>query len=162
MDILLIISAVVCAIIGIVGSIVPALPGPPVSFVAYLLLYFCTGCDISFQSLAVYGVLAAIVTVVDFVAPVWLTKKSGGSKAATRGATIGLVLALFTGMWGVLVLPFLGALLGELSTGSASTKAVKVASYSFLAFILTTGVKMVYSFVMIAKVVSSAWHVLMN
>ena len=162
MDILLIISAVVCAIIGIVGSIVPALPGPPVSFVAYLLLYFCTGCDISFQSLAVYGVLAAIVTVVDFVAPVWLTKKSGGSKAATRGATIGLVLALFTGMWGVLVLPFLGALLGELSTGSTSTKAVKVASYSFLAFILTTGVKMVYSFVMIAKVVSSAWHVLMN
>ena len=162
MDILLIISAVVCAIIGIVGSIVPALPGPPVSFVAYLLLYFCTGCDISFQSLAVYGVLAAIVTVVDFVAPVWLTKKSGGSKAATRGATIGLVLALFTGMWGVLVLPFLGALLGELSTGSTSAKAVKVASYSFLAFILTTGVKMVYSFVMIAKVVSSAWHVLMN
>ena len=162
MDILLIISAVVCAVIGIVGSIVPALPGPPVSFVAYLLLYFCTGCDISFQSLAVYGVLAAIVTVVDFVAPVWLTKKSGGSKAATRGATIGLVLALFTGMWGVLVLPFLGALLGELSTGSASAKAVKVASYSFLAFILTTGVKMVYSFVMIAKVVSSAWHVLMN
>ena len=162
MDILLIISAVVCAIIGIVGSIVPALPGPPVSFVAYLLLYFCTGCDISFQSLAVYGVLAAIVTVADFVAPVWLTKKSGGSKAATRGATIGLVLALFTGRWGVLVLPFLGALLGELSTGSASTKAVKVASYSFLAFILTTGVKMVYSFVMIAKVVSSAWHVLMN
>ena len=162
MDILLIISAVVCAIIGIVGSIVPALPGPPVSFVAYLLLYFCTGCDISFQSLAVYGVLAAIVTVVDFVAPVWLTKKSGGSKTATRGATIGLVLALFTGRWGVLVLPFLGALLGELSTGSASTKAVKVASYSFLAFILTTGVKMVYSFVMIAKVVSSAWHVLMN
>ena len=162
MDILLIISAVVCAIIGIVGSIVPALPGPPVSFVASLLLDFCTGCDISFQSLAVYGVLAAIVTVVDFVAPVWLTKKSGGSKAATRGATIGLVLALFTGMWGVLVLPFLGALLGELSTGSASAKAVKVASYSFLAFILTTGVKMVYSFVMIAKVVSSAWHVLMN
>ena len=162
MDILLIISAVVCAIIGIVGSVVPALPGPPVSFVAYLLLYFCTGCDISFQSLAVYGVLAVIVTVVDFIAPVWLTKKSGGSKAATRGATIGLVLALFTGMWGVLVLPFLGALLGELSTGSASAKAVKVASYSFLAFILTTGVKMVYSFVMIAKVVSSAWHVLMN
>lgn len=162
MEILLVVLAVICAVLGIVGSVVPALPGPPVSFVAYLLLYFCSGCEITFTSLVVLGVIAVVVTIVDFIAPVWFTKKTGGSKAATRGATIGLVIALFTGVWGVLIMPFLGALLGELSTGTPTRKALNVASYSFLAFILTTGLKMIYSFILLAMVVASCWDIIVN
>ena len=160
MDIILVILAALCAVVGVVGSIVPALPGPPVSFVAYLLLYLCSGSDVSFSSLAIAGVLALVVTIVDFVAPAWFTKKTGGSKAATWGATIGLVVALFTGLWGVLILPVIGALLGELCTGTPMNRALNVASYSFLAFILTTGIKMIYSFVLLAMVVYNGWGVL--
>ena len=160
MDIFLVILAVLCAVVGVVGSIVPALPGPPVSFVAYLLLFLCSGSDVSFSSLAIAGVVALVVTIVDFVAPAWFTKKTGGSKAATWGATIGLVIAIFTGLWGVLILPFIGALLGELSTGTPMNRAMNVASYSFLAFILTTGIKMIYSFVLLAMVTYNGWGVL--
>ena len=162
MDILLVAIAVICVVVGVVGALVPALPGPPISFVGYLLLFFCSDSDITLSSLLIAGAVAAVITVVDFIAPVWLTKKKGGSKAATWGATIGLLLALFTGIWGVLIMPFVGAYLGEKFVGTPSDKAFKVASYSFVAFILTTGLKMIYSFALLSKVRCDSWQVIVN
>lgn len=162
MDLFLLVLAIICVIVGVVGSVVPALPGPPVSFVGCLLLFFCSGSNITLSSVLIAAAVATVITIVDFVAPVWLTKKKGGSKAATWGATLGLLLALFTGMWGILILPFVGALLGELSTGTPFDKAIKVASYSFLAFILTTGMKLAYSLVLFSKVICGGWMMLVD
>ena len=91
-----------------------------------------------------FRALMAVVSVLDYIAPVWITNKGGGSPSATRGATAGMVVGLFFPPWGLLLGPFVGALLGELLTHATAGKALRVALLSFLAFLLTTGFKLLY------------------
>ena len=145
METLLIILALVCSLVGILGSILPALPGAPISYVALLLLLPCEGADISRTALWVYGIFLIIVSILDYVAPVWLTNASGGSKQATRGSMIGLIAGLFVfPPWGLIFGPFIGAFIGELMAQPSKAQALKVALMSFLGFILTTGMKIIY------------------
>ena len=144
MDVVLIISALVCVVVGLIGAIVPALPGPPVSFVALLLLSFCKGTDVSPYVLFVAGIFAVIVTLFDYCAPLWLANKKGGSKYGLWGTTIGMFVGLFFSLPGLIICPFLGALIGELLAKTPSDKALKVAFMSFVAFMLTTGIKIIY------------------
>ena len=95
METLLIIFALVFAIVGLLGSILPALPGAPLSYVGLLLLLPCEGADISNTALWVYGIFLAIVSILDYIAPVWLTNLSGGGQQATRASMAGLVAGLF-------------------------------------------------------------------
>ena len=160
MDILLVILALLCAIIGVIGAVLPGLPGTPISFVALLLLIFCNGNDLTTTALIVNGVLAVVITLLDYVAPVWFAKKSGGSKYGTWGTTIGLIVGLFLGLPGVLLGPFLGAYIGELIAKTPSDKALKVAAMSFVAFMLTTGIKTVYGIYILVVTVSNSWDIL--
>lgn len=146
METLLITLALIFGIVGLLGSILPALPGAPLSYVGLLLLLPCEGVDISNASLWVYGVFLAIVSVLDYIAPVWLTNLSGGGQQATRGSMAGLIAGLFFfPPWGLIVGPFVGAFIGELMEGSSKGKALKVALMSFVGFLLTTGMKIIYS-----------------
>ncbi len=160
LDIVLLLLALLLCLIGVAGAIIPALPGPPVSWAGLLLLVFCPSLDMPFPTVPfviVSLLLMVAVTVIDFVAPVWMTKRMGGSKAGTNGATIGMVLGVVASCMGfflgILIGPFLGAYIGELMAGVPSGKAFKVACYSFLSFILTTGLKMLYGFAALAFVV---------
>lgn len=146
METILITLALIFGIIGLLGSILPALPGAPLSYVGLLLLLPCEGVDISNASLWVYGIFLAIVSVLDYIAPVWLTNLSGGGQQATRGSMAGLIAGLFFfPPWGLIVGPFVGAFIGELMEGSSKGKAFKVALMSFVGFLLTTGMKIIYS-----------------
>lgn len=146
METLLITLALIFGIVGLLGSILPALPGTPLSYVGLLLLLPCEGVDISNASLWVYGIFLAIVSVLDYIAPVWLTNLSGGGQQATRGSMAGLIAGLFFfPPWGLIVGPFVGAFIGELMEGSSKGKALKVALMSFVGFLLTTGMKIIYS-----------------
>lgn len=162
MEYILIVLALILAVAGIIGAVAPVIPGPPLSFAALLLLALCDGSDISTTSLVVTGVLAAGITVLDYIAPVWLTKRSGGSKYGTWGATIGLILGLFLGLPGILVGPFLGAYVGEIMADTPSSKAFKVACMSFVAFMLTSGIKFVYSVFLIIMVISESWNIIIG
>ena len=146
METLLIILALVFAIVGLLGSILPALPGAPLSFAGLLLLLPCEGADISSTALWVTGIFLAIVSILDYIAPVWLTNLSGGGKQATRGSVAGLIAGLFFfPPWGLVVGPFVGAFIGELMESASKGKALKVAMMSFVGFVLTTGMKIIYS-----------------
>lgn len=153
MEALLITFAVIMALVGVLGAVVPMLPGPPLSFVGLLLMWFCEGSGVSPTMLWVSGILMVVITILDYVAPIWLTNVGGGSKQGTYGATIGMFLGLFFLPWGIVVGPFLGALIGELMAHTATDKALKVALMSFLAFMLTTGVKLIYSVVLIVIII---------
>lgn len=154
MDTLLIILALVFGIVGLLGSILPALPGAPFSYLGLLLLLPCEGVEISAASLWVYGIFLAIVSILDYIAPVWLTNLSGGGKQATRGSMAGLIAGLFFfPPWGLIIGPFVGAFIGELMEGSSKGKALKVALMSFVGFLLTTGMKMIYSGVLLFMIV---------
>lgn len=146
METLLIILALVCGIVGLLGSVLPALPGAPISYVGLLLLLPCEGATISNASLWIYGIFLVIVSVLDYIAPVWLTNLSGGGKQATRGSVAGLIAGLFFfPPWGLIIGPFVGAFIGELMESASKGKALKVALMSFVGFVLTTGLKIIYS-----------------
>ena len=146
METLLITLALIFGIVGLLGSILPALPGAPLSYVGLLLLLPCEGADISSNTLWVTGIFLAIVSILDYIAPVWLTNLSGGSKQATRGSMAGLIAGFFFfPPLGLIIGPFVGAFIGELMEGASKGKALKVGMMSFVGFLLTTGIKIIYS-----------------
>lgn len=149
MEILLITLGIIILIIGYVSCVLPPLPGPPVAFIALLLLHF--GVErISFTawSLTTIGIISIVVTVVDNFVAVWGTKKFGGTKAGFRGSFIGLIAAIFfltpiMGPLSIIVGPFLGAIAGELIAGQSSATAFRSGIGSFIGFLLGLGMKLI-------------------
>ena len=149
MEYLLLTLSIVLIIIGIIGCLVPVLPGPPLSFGGILILHFTPFAEYSRNLLIILGVVAGIVTILDYFVPIWGTKKFGGSKYGVRGSLIGLLVGLlFLGPLGIVLGPFLGALLGELLFDSSDFKrALKAAFGSFVGFLFSTGLKLGVSLV---------------
>ena len=146
MDTLLSILAIVFGVVGCVGCIVPVLPGVVLAYVGYLSLYFCSYNTISTTWLVVFGVLTAIVSVLDYLLPSYMTKKFGGSKAGERGAMAGVIGGFLLGPIGIIVGPFVGAVLGELIYDSSDKKqALRSGFGSFLSFFVGTGIKLAVS-----------------
>ena len=146
--IIVLLIAVLLSLTGIVGAIAPALPGPPLSFASLLMVYFTCPGTISTELLIWMLVLTIIVSVLDYVAPIWLTKVGGGSKAAIWGSTLGLIAGLFFMPIGLIVGPLAGAFFGEMTNNSSVGKATRVALMSFVSFLLTTGAKLILSALM--------------
>ncbi|OEK04508.1 DUF456 domain-containing protein [Roseivirga misakiensis] len=146
MDILLIILGSVCIIVGILGCFLPIIPGPPVSFVGLLLLEFTEKSPFDSDTLWMWGLIAAGVTALDYVVPVYGTKKFGGTKRGVWGSTIGLIVGLFFGPLGIILGPFIGAFLGEMSTGKATNKeALRAAFGAFVGFLVGVILKLIVS-----------------
>ncbi len=149
MELLLSIAAVICVLVGVAGCVVPMLPGPPIAFLGMLLAQWSGRADFSTRFFLIWGAVTIAVTVIDYFLPIWMTKRFGGSKQATRGATVGIVVGMFFMPAGIILGPFFGALIGELLRNREdSVKAFKVAFGSFAAFIFGTGMKLVASVLM--------------
>ena len=152
-DILITILAFVVIIIGIIGCVLPIIPGPPLSFAGVLILEFFTshGENITGTALLVVGTIAIVVQVLDYIVPAWGTKKFGGTKAGAWGSIIGLIIAIFflptiiPGLIAIIIGPFLGALVGETIAGQKSDKALRAAFGSFIGFLTGTLMKLVTS-----------------
>lgn len=132
-------------VIGFVGCFIPVLPGPPIAWLALPLMYLTSEgfADINTTWFFVLTLLTIIVTVVDYLLPMWGTKYSGGTKAGTWGSTIGLIIGLFFPPIGIIVGPFLGALVGELMAGQDQKTALKSGLGALIGFLLGTVAKMV-------------------
>jgi len=147
-DWILLVFAIILLIVGILGCILPVIPGPPLSFGGILLLHYTRFGDFTFEFLALMGFLALAVTILDYIVPVWGTKKLGGSKYGIWGATIGLVIGIFIfPPIGIIIGPFFGALFGELIRDNNLNKAFIAALGSLVGFLLGTGMKLIVSFV---------------
>jgi len=155
----LIVVAILLALVGLVGAVVPGIAGTPFSFLALLTLSFVQGIDYSTKFLLIMGLIGAVVFALDYVVPIWGTKKLGGTKAGVRGSTIGLFLGLFItfvfpiGFIAVLLGPFIGAYIGEKLAGTEDHKAWRAAFGSFVGFLLGTGIKTIYACVCIFYVI---------
>ena len=145
-DILLLISGIICIAAGLLGCIIPAMPGPPLSYIALLLIHFTKFADFSVKFLLITAGITVIVTVLDFVFPAWGTKKLGGSSAGTIGSIIGLIVGLFFLPLGILLGPFAGAVVGELIIGRQTGDAFRSGLGSFLGFIFGTAMKLAVCF----------------
>ena len=144
-DILLVIFGICFLITGLVGCILPAIPGPPLSYIALLLLQVTSFGDYTVKFLIITAIVTLIVTVVDYLLPVWGTKKWGGSRAGIIGSVIGLLVGLLFLPVGIIVGPFAGAVVGELIAGRDSNTALRSGFGAFIGFLLGTGMKLAVS-----------------
>jgi uncharacterized protein YqgC (DUF456 family) len=158
MEIALAVIAFVFLIAGILGAVIPVLPGPPLSFIGLLLLKWSGYADFSAVFLFVWAGITAAVTIMDYFLPTLLTKRFGGSKAAAAGSFIGLLAGIFFfPPFGMIIGPFLGAFAGELIHNRANgAKAFAVASGAFLAFIVGSGAKLIAASLMLFYAVKAA------
>lgn len=146
MDYILIGLGIVLVITGILGCILPVIPGPPLNYAALLLLHFTSKHQFSTKFLIVWAVITAAVYTLDYIIPVWGTKKFGGGKAGVWGSVIGLVAGLFFfPPFGIIIGPFVGAIAGELLSGKNSETALKSGFGSFIGFLLGTLLKLIVS-----------------
>ncbi|MCL2181259.1 MAG: DUF456 domain-containing protein [Treponema sp.] len=123
MEIALAVTAFIFLAVGFLGSVIPALPGPPLSCIGLLLLQRSGFGGFSSTFLWVWAAITIIVTIMDNILPAVMTKKFGGSKLAVTGSIIGLVIGMiFFAPVGILAGPFLGAFAGELINGKLKEK----------------------------------------
>ncbi|MDR2148050.1 MAG: DUF456 domain-containing protein [Tannerella sp.] len=144
MDIFLIIAGIVCVLGGVVGSVMPAIPGPPLSFIGLILLELTSKVHFSIWILIFCGLLVAVTLVTDYLLPILGVKKWNGTKWGNIGCMVGVVLGIFIlPPWGLLIFPFLGAVLGEKLISKKETRAaVKAGFGAFIGFVLSTVLKL--------------------
>ncbi len=148
MDYLLIGFGALLMIAGILGGVLPVIPGPPLSYAGLLLLHFTEAYHFSNRLLIVWAMITVVVTLLDYAIPVWGTKKFGGSRRGVWGSVIGLIVGLFFfPPFGIIAGPFLGAVLGELTAGKDSAAAFRSGFGSFAGFLTGT----------LLKVITSGW-----
>lgn len=156
----MIILAYILAIIGLLGSIVPGLAGPPFSWAALLVAGFSDKIEFTTPFLIITAAVAVVITLLDYVVPSWSTKRHGGSKAGVWGCNIGLVISIIglpfgpTGLIGVVFWPFVGALAGELLSGKKSREAMRAAWGAFVGFLTGTGLKLAYAIFAIVMLIT--------
>jgi uncharacterized protein YqgC (DUF456 family) len=102
----------------------------------------------STKFLVIWGIITVAITAMDYLIPVYGTKKFGGSKYGVWGCTIGLFVGFFLGPWGIIIGPFIGAFIGEIIANNNSQTALKSAFGSFLGFVFGTLLKLVACLVM--------------
>ena len=142
LDIILVILGLCFLVVGLIGCIIPAIPGPPLSYFAFVLLQATRFGDFSVKFLIITALVTIIITAVDYFLPVWGTKKWGGSRAGVIGSVIGVLIGLFYLPVGIIVGPFVGAVVGELIAGRDTHAALRAGFGALIGFLLGTGMKL--------------------
>lgn len=149
MDAVWIILGSIFMLLGVAGCVLPLLPGPPLCFGGLLLLQLQETPPFSTSFLITWALIAVAVTALDYVIPLFGTRKFGGSKYGIWGCTIGLIAGLWLGPLGIILGPFIGAFIGEYMAQNNSGQAFKAALGSFIGFLLGTLLKLIVCVVMI-------------
>lgn len=157
MDIALLVLAGVLMVVGIIGCIVPGLPGTPIAYAGLWIAQATERVDFSWQTLLIWGIVTVVVSVLDYVVPAWGTKQFGGTKWGVWGSTIGVFAGLFFGAAGVIVGPLVGAVLGELMGGKAVTDALKAGWGSFIGIFFGTIIKLICCGLMAVALIQTIW-----
>jgi uncharacterized protein YqgC (DUF456 family) len=148
MEWLLITLGALLIIGGLIGCIIPVLPGPPISYAGLLLLQLTEDAPFSTETLMIWLGVTIFVTVLDYIVPVWGTRKYGGTKKGVWGSIIGLIVGIFFfPPIGIIVGPFAGAIIGEMMAGKNSNDAFRAGFGSFIGLLAGT----------LLKLIASAW-----
>jgi len=150
LDIALYVLAALLMLGGLAGSVLPVLPGIPMVFGGVWLAAAVDGYrHLGLWWLLVIGAIGAVGVIVDFVAGTLGAKRVGASPRALWGAAIGTLVGLFLGIPGLLFGPFIGAVLGELASGTSVLRSAHVGVGTWLGLLFGTLLKLVLSFLMV-------------
>jgi uncharacterized protein YqgC (DUF456 family) len=155
MEWLWIILGIILCVAAIAGSILPLLPGPPIAYAGLLLQQLRSPNPFDTKFLLIWAAIVVLTLVLDYIIPVWGTKKFGGTKYGVWGCTLGFLAAFWLGPWGVIIGPFVGAFAGEMIAGQDSKKSFKAAVGSFVGFLLGSFLKLVVCFFMLFYIIRS-------
>ena len=144
------IIAALLILVGIAGTIIPALPGVPLVFAGMFLAAWADHFDhVGAVTLTVLGILGVVAMAIDFVAGLAGARRVGASKYALWGATLGTLVGLFFGLPGIVFGPFAGAVIGELGAGSRVDRATHVGVGTWLGLLFGTLAKLALCFTML-------------
>ena len=157
MDIVLLILAFFMMLIGLIGCIVPGLPGTPIAYIGLWIAQATEKIHFSWQFLLIWGIVVVIISVLDYVVPAWGTKHYGGTKWGVWGSTIGVFVGLFFGAMGVIFGPLFGAVIGELISGKQLNDALKAGWGSFVGILFGTILKLIACGLMTVALIQAVW-----
>lgn len=160
MDIFLTIVGFLFMLLGIIGSFLPILPGPITSWIGLLILHFTNAVPKNWTFLIITLIVAIIIWLIDYIIPAIGTKKFGGSRTGMFGTIVGLLVAIFfpiLGFFGIIIWPFIGALIGELINKSDSNTAMKAAFGSLIGFLTGTFLKFVVAVIYLGLFIMEVW-----
>ena len=147
MDIVYLIAAIagasVLLVLGLLGCVIPVIPGPVLSYAAMLLL-LPTRFAPSMGECVAFGVVCAVVMVLDYIVPALGAKKFNCSRWGIAGCMIGTVVGMFFGLPGLILGPFLGAVVGEVISGKNIIASMRGGLGAFLGFVFGVLLKVVY------------------
>lgn len=148
--------AIALILIGIAGTVLPALPGPIVVFGGMLLAAWIDQFErIGWVALTVLGVLTALTYVADILGSLLGAKRVGASREALIGAAVGGLLGVFTGLIGLVVLPFIGAVVGEIIARRHVNTAARVGIGTWIGLVVGTLAKIALVFAMLGLFVAA-------
>ena len=162
MDILFITLGAFCVLIGIAGSIIPMLPGTPISYVGMLLLLLVDGCTYTATYLLTMLGMVILQPAFNYYIPIWGVKKYGGSAYGQWGGVLGLIIGLFFAPWGIFLGPFVGAVVGELIAGKSTEDSLKAGFGSFVGNMLTIVFGLILSGVMAYSFFAEVFRIYCN
>jgi len=140
----LIVVGAVLLILGVIGCVLPVIPGPPLAYLSLILMSIARRWQAySAGTLIVLAILAVAVTVLDNVLPILTSRRKGASKAGMWGAVIGMVAGMFLlPPFGMILGTFAGAVVGELIFNRRKGVALKAAWGVFVGTLLGIGLKL--------------------
>ena len=155
MDILFSLLGLMFILFGLAGSLLPIIPGPPLSWIGLLFLYMTTAVPNDTTFLVITGIVAIAIFTLDYFIPAIGTKRFGGS----RSGVIGLFIGLFSPIpGGIIIGPFVGAFIGEKYNNANNNQALKAAFGSFLGFITGTLLKFIVAIVYFGYFIATFWE----
>lgn len=159
MDIALLVIGLLCMLLGILGSFLPVLPGPGLSWLGILLLYLTDAVPMNYWILVLTLIVTIAISILDYAIPAKGTKHFGGSSYGVWGTNIGLVVGIFAPVpLGFIIGPFVGAFVGELIYNSTDHKrALKAATGSLIGFLASSFMKFVVCMIFFGLFVAIAW-----
>ncbi len=165
MDLLFVIIGFLLMLVGILGSILPVIPGTPISWLGLIILYLAPSLPFDWPFIIITGIVAIAIYILDYIIPAVGTKRFGGSRAGAWGTMIGLIVGILAPIpFGILIGPFVGALIGEIVFNETKgPQAFTAAMGSFFGFLASTFMKLFATFVFLLIFIYQVylnWHLL--
>lgn len=159
MDYILLILSFILILLGIAGSLLPVLPGLPISWIGLLCFYLIKEVSVNYWALGITLAITLLISVLDYLIPAQGTKRFGGSRYGIWGTNIGLIVGIFAPIpLGFIIGPFVGAFLGELLFDLNDHKrALKAASGSLVGFLASTLLKFIVAVSFLGFLIQQIW-----
>lgn len=150
LDVLLWILAAVLVLVGLAGSVLPALPGVPLVFTGlFIAAWAGEFARVSWPTLLLLGLLTLLSFVIDFAATALGAKRVGATRFAIIGALLGTLAGVFLGLPGLIIGPFLGAVIGELLSHGQVQQATRAGLATWMGLLFGTLAKLALVFTML-------------